>query len=162
MEGQERDKGLRNSLVGQMVKNPPVMLETWFDPWARKMPWRREWLPTPVFWPREFHVQRSLSGYSSWDGWMASPAWWTSVWVSSWSWWWTGRPVVLQSMGSQSVGHIWATELKAVVTFLFFLRYPSCHNTNYPSLPTDFEYYYCHIRFPYMPRSVCGFLLAFP
>ena len=31
------------------------------------MPWRREWLPTPVFWPGEFYGQRSLAGYSPWD-----------------------------------------------------------------------------------------------
>ena len=37
-----------------------------------------------------------------WDGWMASPTWWTWVWVNSGSWWWTGRPGVLQFMGSQS------------------------------------------------------------
>ena len=47
-----------------------------------------------------------------WDGWMASPTWWTWVWVSSRSWWWPGRPGVLQSMGSQKVTHNWATELK--------------------------------------------------
>ena len=34
-----------------------------------------------------------------WDGWMASPSQWTWVWVNSGSWWWTGRPGVLQSMG---------------------------------------------------------------
>ena len=45
------------------------------------------------------------------DGWMASPTPWTWVWVSSGSWWWTGRPGVLQSMGSQRVGHDWVTEL---------------------------------------------------
>ena len=38
-----------------------------FDPCVRKIPWRREWLPTLVFLPREFHGQRSLAGYSSWD-----------------------------------------------------------------------------------------------
>ena len=42
---------------------------------------------------------------------MASPTQWTWVWVNSGSWWWTGRPVVLQSMGSQRVRHNWATEL---------------------------------------------------
>ena len=42
---------------------------------------------------------------------MASPTQWTWVWVSSKSWWWTGKPAVLQSMGSQKVGHDWATEL---------------------------------------------------
>ena len=46
-----------------------------------------------------------------WDGWMASPTPWTWVWVNSGSWWWTGRPGVLQSMGSQRVRHDWATEL---------------------------------------------------
>ena len=46
-----------------------------------------------------------------WDGWMASPTRRTWVWVSSRSWWWTGRPGVLQSMGSPRVGHDWATEL---------------------------------------------------
>ena len=35
-----------------------------FSPWVGKMPWRREWLPTPVFLPGEFHGQRSLVGYS--------------------------------------------------------------------------------------------------
>ena len=37
-----------------------------------------------------------------WDGWMASPTQWTWAWVNSGSWWWTGRPGVLQSMGLQS------------------------------------------------------------
>ena len=46
-----------------------------------------------------------------WDGWMASPTRWTWVWVNSRSWWWTGRPGMLQFMGSQRVRHDWATEL---------------------------------------------------
>ena len=46
-----------------------------------------------------------------WDGWMASLTRWTWVWVHSGSWWWTGRPGVLQSMKSQRVGHDWSTEL---------------------------------------------------
>ena len=37
-----------------------------------------------------------------WDGWMASPPQWTWVWVGYGSWWWTGKPGVLQSMGLQS------------------------------------------------------------
>ena len=44
---------------------------------------------------------------------MASPTRWTWVWVSSGSWWWTGRPGVLRFMGSQRFGHNWATELTA-------------------------------------------------
>ena len=46
-----------------------------------------------------------------WDGWMASPTQWTRVWASSGSWWWSGKPGVLQSMGSQRVRHDWVTEL---------------------------------------------------
>ena len=51
-----------------MAKNLSAMQETWFDPWVGKIPWRRNWQPTPVFLPGEFHGQRSLAGYSSWDG----------------------------------------------------------------------------------------------
>ena len=50
-------------------------------------------------------------GSRGWDGWMASLTQWTWVWVSSGSWWWTGKPGVLQSIGSQRVGHDWVTEL---------------------------------------------------
>ena len=46
-----------------------------------------------------------------WDVWMAPPTQWTWVWVNSRSCWWTGRPGVLWFMGSQRVGHDWATEL---------------------------------------------------
>ena len=46
-----------------MVKNLPAIQETRFDPWVRKIPWKREWLPTPVFLPGDFHGQRSLVGY---------------------------------------------------------------------------------------------------
>ena len=46
-----------------------------------------------------------------WDGWMASLTQWTWVWIDSGSWWWTGRPGMLRSMGSQRVRHNWATEL---------------------------------------------------
>ena len=37
------------------------------DPWFRKILWRREWQPTPVFSPGKSHGQRSLAGYSPWD-----------------------------------------------------------------------------------------------
>ena len=45
------------SLVAQLVKNLPAMRKRpGFNPWVGKTPWRREWLPTPVFWPGEFHA----------------------------------------------------------------------------------------------------------
>jgi len=77
---------------------------------------------TPVLWPP--HAKSWLIGKDSdagrdWgqeekgttDGWMASLTRWMWVWVNSGSWWWTGRPGVLWFMGSQRVGHDWATEL---------------------------------------------------
>ena len=53
-------KGTGNfdSLVSQLLKHPPAMQETWVG----KIPWRRERLHTPVFWPGEFHGL-----YSPWD-----------------------------------------------------------------------------------------------
>ena len=54
------------SLLPQAVKNLPAVQETQVFSWVRKIPWRREWLPTPVFLPGEFHGQRSLAGYSPW------------------------------------------------------------------------------------------------
>ena len=53
-----------------------------------------------------------------WDGWMASPTQWAGVWVNSGSWWWTGRTGMLRFMGSQRVGHDWATELNGTVNAL--------------------------------------------
>jgi len=52
--------------VPQTVKNLLQFRRSRFHSWVRKIPWRREWLPTPVFLPGEFHGQRSLAGYSSW------------------------------------------------------------------------------------------------
>ena len=54
------------SLVVQMVKNPPGMLVTQIRSLSWENTWRREWLLTPVFLPRGSHGQRSLVGYSPW------------------------------------------------------------------------------------------------
>ena len=69
---------------------------------------------TPGLWPP--HTKSWLIGVGEdgddrgWDGWMASPTQWTWVWVNCRRWWWTGRPGMLWFMGSQRVGHNWATE----------------------------------------------------
>ena len=69
----------------------------------------------PIFWPpdakswligKDSDAGRDLGAGGEgedrgWDGWMASLTWWTWVWASSRSWWWTGKPGVLQSMGLQ-------------------------------------------------------------
>ena len=82
---------------------------------------------TPILWPRDvksWHWKRpwcwerlKAGGEGEnrgWDGWMASLTQWTWVWVNSGSWWWTGRPGMLQFMGSQRVGHDWMTELNCI------------------------------------------------
>ena len=68
-----------------------------------------------------------------WDGWMASLTRWTWAWVNSRSWWWTGRPGVLQFTGSQRVGHNWATELK--LNWAYMLPSYSLHSSH-PLLPS--------------------------
>ena len=54
-----------------------------------------------------------------WDGWMASPTWWTWVQVNSGSWWWTGRPGVLRFLGSQRATELNWTE-RNLFAFLSF------------------------------------------
>ena len=61
-----------------------------------------------------------------WDGWMASLTRWAWVWVNSGSWWWTRRPGVLRFMGTQRVGHDWATELNWIVEKLIMEHFSCC------------------------------------
>ena len=60
------------SLVAQLVKGSPQCGRPGFDPWVGKIPWRREWLPTPVFWPGEFHGLYSIvHGVSKSQTWLS-------------------------------------------------------------------------------------------
>ena len=52
--------------MAQTVKNLPAMRRPRFRPWVGKIPWRREWLPSPVFLPEKFYGLRSLTSYSPW------------------------------------------------------------------------------------------------
>ena len=76
-------------------------LATWYEELTH---WKRPWCWEKLKAGEEGDDRR-------WGSWMASPTGWTWVWASSGSWWWTGKPGVLQSMGSQRVGHNWATAL---------------------------------------------------
>ena len=53
--------------MAQLVKNPPTIRETGFDPFVGKIPWRRERLPIPVTWPGEFHGLYSPWGHKELD-----------------------------------------------------------------------------------------------
>ena len=63
-----------------------------------------------------------IEGRRGWNGWMSPPTQWTWVWVSSSSWWWTGRPNVLQSMGSQLDMTEWLNWYLYLLFFRFFLH----------------------------------------
>ena len=77
----------------------------YFGPWCEEL----THLKRPWCWERlKVGVKGANRGR---DGWMASLTQWMWVWVNSGSWWWTGKPGMLQSMGSQGVRHDWATEL---------------------------------------------------
>ena len=88
------------SLEGLVLK---LKLQCTLATWCKELTiWKSPWC-----WGR----LKTKGDDRGWDGWIASATWWTCAWANSGSWWWTGKPAVLQSMGSQRVGHDWATEL---------------------------------------------------
>ena len=95
-------------------------LATW---WEELTHWKRPWC-----WVR---LKAGGDGDGrGWDGWMASLTQWTWVWVNSGSWWWTGMPGVLQSMGSQRVVYDWATELNCVFGWsISFVHLRNCSSS---------------------------------
>ena len=115
------------SLEGLMLKLKLQYLATWCKDLTQ---WKRSWCWERLKVEGEGDKKRQ-------DGWMALPTRWTWVWASSRSWWWTGKPGVLQAMGSQRVRHNWATELNWL-NFIFthkslnllFSTYFLCTNDN--------------------------------
>ena len=89
------------SLEGLMLKLQ------YFGPQCKEVThWKRPWC-----WER----LKAEGDDRGWDGWMLSPTQWTWVWASSGSWWWTGKPGVLQSVGSKRVRHDWVTNLNWLI-----------------------------------------------
>ena len=103
--------------------------------------WRIHW----IHWKRPWCWERLKVGGQGdnrgWDGWMASLTQWTWVWVNSGSWWWTGRPGVLQSVESLRVRQDWATELNWSFLKMNFTSSLFCfvcvHSNYYPELPAS-------------------------
>ena len=93
--------------------NPEYLLEGLMLNWKSNT--LATWCEELTYWKGPWCWERLKVGREGdnrgWSGWMASPTQWTWVWVNSGSWWWTKRPGVPQSMGSQRVGHDWAAEL---------------------------------------------------
>ena len=100
------------SSEGLMLKLKLHSLATWCDKLTH---WKR-----PCYWER-----LKVGGEGDdrgWDDWMTSQAQWTWVWLNSNSWWWIGRPGMLQSMESQRVRHDWVTKLNWTLTCGIFLK----------------------------------------
>ena len=93
--------------------SPECLFKDWCWSWSSNTlaTWCKEW----THWKRPWCWERLKVGGEGddrgWDSWMASPSRWTWVWVGSSSWWWTGKPGMLKSMGSQRVRHDWVTKL---------------------------------------------------
>ena len=90
-----------------------------------------------------------------WDGWVASPTQRTWVWVDSGSRWWTGRPGVLQFMGSQRVGHDWATELnwtelRCMYVYIYILLFRFFFLISYYKILSIFYCVKCYVFVGYI------------
>ena len=98
---------------------------------------------------------RRRRGWQRWDGWVASPTWWTRIWVSSGIWWWTGKPGMLQSMGSQRVGHDWVLNYIYIYIYMYILFHILFHYAylEYSSLSTTVES--CHLSILYIIVWIC-------
>ena len=96
---------------------------------------------TPILWPHDaksWLIWKDPDAGKDWGqeekgmtedemvGWLASPTWWTWVWVDSGSWWWTGRPSVRRFMGLQRVRHDWETELNCIYLELQIISIMFC------------------------------------
>ena len=110
------EKTLENPLDSKEIQSiHPKGNQSWKTCWSRNSNILAIWceelthLKSPWWWER---LKAEGEGDNrGWNGWMASVTQSTRVWVNSGSWWWTGRPGMLQPMGSQRVGHDWVTEL---------------------------------------------------
>ena len=85
--------------------SPEYSLKDWG--WSRSSNTLVTWCEELTYWKRPLCWEGLKAGREGddrgWDGWMASPTLWTWVWVNSRSWWWTGKPGMLQSPGLQTV-----------------------------------------------------------
>ena len=137
------------------------------------------WCKELTHWERPWCWKRLKMGEEGddrgWDDWMASQTQWTWVWVSSGSCWWTGKSVVLQSMGSQRVRHDWATELNWTdvhmcchidkkITFFWVYRFVWVECLRVQNTQTEFVFFppdqLSSAAFPFSVYGIPGILFA--
>ena len=125
----------------------PILLAT---SWEELTHWKRPWC-----WKR---LKAGGEGDDrGWDGWMASLTQWTWVWVNSSSWWWTGRPGMLQSMGSQRVRLNRANELNWLLKSAIWYWSTFLNKCSY----IIFKHIYWFIRFLLMNHYFIFILYVF-
>ena len=118
LQGEQTSQCLRKSVLN-------IQWKDWCWSWNSNS--LATWCKEPTHWKRPWSWERLKAGGEGgdrgWDGWMASLTQWTWVWANS-SWWWrTGKPGVLQSMGSQRVRQNWKTELNWTIILSPFQGY---------------------------------------
>ena len=133
LQGDQTSQSLRKSILN-------IHWKDWCWSWDSNI--LATWCEELTHWKRPWCWERLKVGGEGddrgWDGWMASPTQWTWVWANSRSCWWTGRPGMLQSIGSQRVRHDWATELNWGVGTLE-LDYPDSNPVSFMKKP-------CHLH----------------
>ena len=105
--------GLKDHTLILKEISPEYSWKDWCWSWSSNT--LATWCEELTHWKRSWCWERLKAGGEGddrrWDGWMASPIQWAWVWARSRSWWWTGKPEMLQSMGLQRVRYNWGTEL---------------------------------------------------
>ena len=106
LQGDQTSQSYRKSVLNVHCKD-------WCWIWSSKTlaTWCRYLTHLKRFWCWEKWKAGGEGDDKGWDSWVASLTQWTWVWASSGSWWLTGKPGELQSMGSQRIRHNWTTEL---------------------------------------------------
>ena len=112
-----------------------IFLSVHWKDWSWSSNALATWCEELTHWKRPWCWERLKAGGEGddreWDGWMASPARLTWVWANCGSWWWTGKPGVMQSIGLQRVGHNWATELNWFIISGYFSVYRKFYSFKY-------------------------------
>ena len=118
----------------QSVQRKSVLNIHWKDwCWSWSSNTLVTWCKEMTNWKRSWCWERLKAGGKvedrGWDGWMASPTWGTWAWVSSRSWWWKGKPGMLQSMGTQRVRHNCdCTEVRLILLWIYHVIFLAIAN----------------------------------
>ena len=158
--------GLQGNQTSQSLRKSSLNIH-WKDwCWSWNSNTLATWCKELTHWKRPWCWERLRAGGEGgdreWDGWMASPTQWTWVWASSGSWWWTGKPGVLQSMASQRVRQDWATELNWILCCVAMLHfvYPFISWCTFELFPLWVSYTQM-LLWTFEYKFLCGHMFSF-